>query len=379
MTSDRIQSLHASDWQGVFYVTGGGSGLLQQLLTTAGASATVLEATIPYSVPALASLIGRVESSVDGRVAGALGMEGFARALALAPDFAPDLGDRGIDARSERLFGFGLSAALSTKRERRGEDRAHMSVQTHDATHKLAVTLSKDAHRQAQEAQVSDLALAFLQQTLLGLESEWPRDATIAMQSVKASPDLAQLSFGERRTLCASAQSEPPKALLCGAFDPFHEGHQAMLDYARRHLGCDVALELSVANADKPALDYVEVERRLCALAGKGDVWLTRLPLFSQKAEAFEGITFVVGADTIVRIADARFYDNGMQREACLRRLVDTSARFLVFGRQMQGGFQTLDDLDLPPLLRDISEGVSQSDFRQDVSSTALRRDADTS
>ena len=368
MTSDRIQSLHASDWQGVFYVTGGGSGLLQQLFTKAGASATLLEAAVPYSGPALASLIGKVESSVDDRVAGALGMKGFARASELAGDAQP-----------RHLFGFGLSAALATTRERRGDDRAHMSVQTRDATHRLSVTLSKDGHREAQEAQVSGLALALLQQTLLGVDPEWPQDVTISMQSAKASPKLVELAFGERRTLSASAHSEPPKAILCGAFDPFHEGHQAMLDHARHRLGCGVALELSIANADKPVLDYVEVEHRLRALAGKGDVWLTRLPLFWQKAEAFEGVTFVVGADTIVRIADARFYENHAQREACFRRFADASARFLVFGRQMQGGFQTLDDLDLPPLLRALSESVSQSDFREDVSSTALRTGADTS
>ena len=45
--SDRAASLHQSPWQGVFYVTGGGTLLLSELLTTPGASATVLDARVP--------------------------------------------------------------------------------------------------------------------------------------------------------------------------------------------------------------------------------------------------------------------------------------------------------------------------------------------
>ncbi len=363
-----MQALHASGWQGALYVTGGGSGLVPQLLTIPGASATVLEATVPYSESALESLIGKVGASVNSRISGALGMKGFARARELAGD-----------APSARLFGFGLTAALATNRKRRGEDRAHMSVQTLDATHKLTIRLVKGVHRQAQEKTVSDIALAFLQQTLLDLEPVLPGDAMIETRSAKANPELVDLTFGERAKFCAGGQGALPEALFCGAFDPFHQGHQAMLDYASHRLGCAVALELCIANADKAALDYVEVERRIEALSGKGDLWLTRLPLFSQKAEAFAGVTFVVGVDTMARIADARFYESSARRTESFKLLAERSVRFLVFGRHMQSGFQTLADLSLPKSLRALAEGVSQSEFRQDISSTSLRTDNEAS
>ena len=52
--SERAVRLHESPWQGVFYVTGGGTLLLSELLTTPGASATVLDARVPYAAAALA-------------------------------------------------------------------------------------------------------------------------------------------------------------------------------------------------------------------------------------------------------------------------------------------------------------------------------------
>ena len=352
----------------MFCVTGGGSGLLRDLLTTPGASASVLEATLPYSAPALEARIGKVSSSVDERVAGALGMKALERAIALA---------QARDASHEALFGFGLTAALETGRRRRGENRAHMSLQTSSLTHKLSVKLAKGAGRQAEEALVSDLALEFLCHALLGdgaFRAASRRGEIVSSRLATADQPLTELVLGARQALCVQRREDPPKALLCGAFDPFHEGHRAMLDEAAERLGCDVALELCIVNADKPPLDFVEIERKVEGLAGKGDLWLTRLPLFSQKADAFAGATFVVGADTMARIGDLRFYRNADERAASLQRLAAQGTRFLVFGRAVQGSFQTLADLDIPESLRALSDGVPECGFRHDISSTVLRK-----
>ena len=51
--------LHQSPWQGVLHITGGGASLLTDMLSTPGASATVLEAKVPYAGAALADLLGR--------------------------------------------------------------------------------------------------------------------------------------------------------------------------------------------------------------------------------------------------------------------------------------------------------------------------------
>ena len=56
--TQRARLLHDADWQGVFYLTGGGTSFLEEVLTTAGASRTVLDVRIPYASGALAEMLG---------------------------------------------------------------------------------------------------------------------------------------------------------------------------------------------------------------------------------------------------------------------------------------------------------------------------------
>ena len=97
-------------------------------------------------------------------------------------------------------------------------------------------------------------------------------------------------------------------------------------------------------NVDKPPLDFIEIDRRVAAVRSRTrSVWLSRAPHFSEKAELFPGATFVVGADTIARIGDPRYYGG---QEAAMRRpsrdIAAHGCRFLVFGRPVDGAFRTL-------------------------------------
>ena len=101
---------------------------------------------------------------------------------------------------------------------------------------------------------------------------------------------------------------------------------------------------------------------------------ITRAPTFVEKAELFPGATFVVGADTMVRIAEPRYY-GGDDRGGTMRDLIARQGcRFLVFGRKVAGRFQSLGDLVLPAALRALCDEVPEAEFREDVSSTELRQ-----
>jgi hypothetical protein len=91
-----------------------------------------------------------------------------------------------------------------------------------------------------------------------------------------------------------------------------------------------------------------------------------------------------VGADTIARIGEHRYYDDGLSCEQAINKIVASGCRFLVFGRamdaQLQTGcgdaameFQGLEDLQIPDQLREICEGVSEQEFRWDLSSRQQR------
>ena len=104
-------------------------------------------------------------------------------------------------------------------------------------------------------------------------------------------------------------------------------------------------------------------------------MWITRLPTFEEKSRAFPGVTFVVGTDTLRRIAESRYY--GSDAAACrraLERIAERGCRFLVFGRDPGEGFVALGDLALPEPLPSICREVTAEQFREDVSSTEIRK-----
>ena len=137
--------------------------------------------------------------------------------------------------------------------------------------------------------------------------------------------------------------------ILSGAFNPLHAGHRRMAKTAEEMLGLPTAMEISILNVDKPALDYLEIDRRLGQFPPEQAVWLTRAATFEDKSRLFPGATFVVGVDTLRRIADPRYYGNDRSvMVQSLQRIIARNCRFLVFGRALGSSFIRLSDLDLP-------------------------------
>ena len=151
-----------------------------------------------------------------------------------------------------------------------------------------------------------------------------------------------------------------------------------MARIASEIIGFPVHFELTVQNADKPPLDYLDLKRRLERFEPEDKVWLTRADIFANKAELFPGVVFVVGADTIKRIGKTRFY-GGSDEELtnAIGQFQKTGCRFLVFGRQGEEGFETVRNLSIPPALCVLCQEVPESQFRLDVSSTELRATED--
>ena len=168
---------------------------------------------------------------------------------------------------------------------------------------------------------------------------------------------------------------ETRRVIFSGAFNPVHEGHRRMIRLAGEIIGRPVELELPILNADKPPLDYHELRRRLDQFNPDQAVWLTRSATFVEKSRLFPGTTFVVGADTLARIAEPRFYGGQpTARDAALAEFARRGCRFLVFGRDTGAGFRSRSDLNLPEQLISLCTDIPASQFRADISSTELRR-----
>lgn len=373
-----VRQIHASGRQLVLAATGGGSGAVSALCGVPGASRSVLEAVVPYSAAALiAWLQAQPEQSCSDRTGRTMAMAAYMRARRLTGDAAC-------------IVGVGCTASLASDRPKRGEHRIHVAWQSEASTHTAGIVLAKDRRSRAEEEDLATTLILNAVAQACSLADELPLQLLDGEQVhydwCHAPPAWQDLWAGRTRALAVGGppSAAPPRAIFSGAFNPRHSGHEQIAVVAAELLGVPVEWELPVFNADKPPLDYLEVRNRLAQHPVEQPIWLTRAPTFAEKAVLFPGATFIVGADTIVRIAEPRFYGGDERaRDAAIEQLARQGCHFLVFGRIVSnaGGeatksgreFLTLSQLALPPALRALCREVPAEQFRADISSTQLR------
>jgi nicotinic acid mononucleotide adenylyltransferase/nicotinamide mononucleotide (NMN) deamidase PncC len=370
-----IERIHASGWRCVIAVTGGGSRAISDLLTVPGASASVLEAIVPYSAAALDEWLGGpIDQACSEPAARAMAMAAFERARRLS------------DAAPRWLSGIGATASLATNRPKRGPHRVHVAWQSAKATVAYSCELEKGARsRDEEETLAARLVLHAVAESCAGVVkapgAPSPSEP-ITRREQRAPTAWTELLLGERELLqvlsgeaASAAAANTPPLVFPGAFNPLHAGHRRMAQIAAERVGCPVTLELAIKNVDKPSLDFIEIADRLAQLA-EYPVILSRAATFAEKAMLLPGAVFIVGADTLDRIGAARYYGGNVERrDAAVAAIADHDCHFLVFGRKTHGEFRTLAQLvDLPTPLRKLCNEIPASEFRDDVSSTELRQ-----
>ena len=369
---DIVDRIHNSPRQAVLAVAGAGSQAVAWLLGRPGASRTVLEALVPYGPNSMMDFLGfEPEQAVSQDTARSMAKAAYRRGQRLSPANAP-------------VVGLACTAAIATDRVRRGQHRCHVAVWDDAGWTAYDLRLEKGRRdREAEEDIASRLALLALAAACgiretpdLGLT---PDDSLETIEHPHSHP-LERLLCGEAGFVTVNpggdmtVERPAPAALLPGSFNPLHQGHEALVQAATRILGADVGYELSVVNVDKPTLTAKETEGRVSQFRGRGAVVLTRADTYHKKAVLFPGCTFVIGWDTAVRLVEPRYY--GGDQSAMTAALLDIWAlgcRFLVAGRQIEGSYRTLADVGVPQGLEGLFQGIPESVFRLDISSTALR------
>ncbi|MBI1309910.1 hypothetical protein GC176_01280 [bacterium] len=379
MTASRdiIRQIHSAPARLVIAVTGGGSAAISRLLEVPGASATVLDAAVPYSPAALDDWLGHwPDSSCSRETALAMATVAWWRARGLARRSGADV---------ENCLGIACTASLVSDRPKRGDHRCWIAIETATHSRIVSLTLNKGQRdRHNEESLVADLILQSIAECcgisdpeLLALHG----DETVLMDVERLTTDVANVRTGVESHIWSLPDGSlsdtvpaRPAGLLSGAFNPLHCGHRGMRTAAEELLDGPVYFELPVVNADKPPLDCFAIEERRRQFFDV-PVVLTSAPRFVDKAHLFPETTFVIGFDTAQRIIDPRFY-GGTEAAMCesLAAIDSLGCRFLVAGRVVEGVYHSLSDLPLPEGFEELFTEIPEDRFREDVSSTDLRK-----
>mgnify|MGYP000108758121 FL=1 len=131
--------------------------------------------------------------------------------------------------------------------------------------------------------------------------------------------------------------------------------------------------EICAKNADKPPLTFYEIKRTLDQFQDNESWMLTSAGRFSEKAKMFPNSVFIIGADTLMRVFDEKFYKNYKDMIEHIDRFNDHNINFLVFGRKVGKRFISLKEITIPEVIKDRCTGFEEGTFRDDISSTELR------
>lgn len=371
-----VEAIHSTPTQAVIYLSGGASQALGLLMSVPGASNTVLECLVPYSRMSMIQLLGKVPNQFGSRqTAEDMALLAYNRALKISKPGSP-------------VLGVGFTGSLATSRPKLGDHRFHLSTRTSNRHWVSTVTLAKGLRNREQEERVSSHVL------LKAVADACKVPATFVSELTEDEvPDECEEHFDEDQELeqllsgiiCfkvypfsteTDRSDKERRIILSGSFNPLHEGHVKLLEVAASILGDGYrCFELSAVNADKPPLTVSQIKDRVKQFEKVGKtVIISNQPYFYKKAELFPGSAFVIGADTLARLINPKYYggDHGNMVET-LAGCKRTGTVFLVGGRNVDGVFKVLEDFEIPEDLRDMFIPIPPESFRMDISSTEIR------
>jgi hypothetical protein len=364
--------------------TGAGGDVVGDLARLPGSSAIYAGGTFPYAMEQTTQRLGyEPPRFVSGEVS-----EGLANDAYLEAQRTFLMRTANSEAPLPRFIGVGLTAAIASNRERRGEDAVWISIRTPDALRTGKFLFRKDfgdEMRARHNSAVTEIALNLLAETVGA--SQIPLDPNLITEGLTAeglcilktvTPDEVQLDspmiFAPNGGATSLEYLDPERHLIYpGSFRGFHCGHDLVARAAAQATRKQPVLEISTSNAQKAGIDADEVARRLVGVRGRYAVAVVQASLFKEKSLLYpEGMNFALGYDIAAGLVDPKYYGGNAEGvEAVMNLFRERGNVFWVLGRRGEDNiFRSFEQIPGIDSYADLFKPLYGA---LDVSSTQLR------
>lgn len=333
--------------------TGAGAGFQNHLWSLPGASSYLIGAAFPYAPEDTDEFLGfKPERYCSAETALDMAMGAYYRAY--TPDGAPPIG-------------IGLTASVASQKAHRGDHRVFAAWFSDQGHQVLGLTLPKregEGPRLSDGKTADDLALIVLLHACNNSQSS----------RFQVECESAEERFFKRPYFRAVGTREgsptPSKdlTLFPGAFNPPHEGHLGMADNFEREFGRKAAFAITYNPPHKEPLTVADMLKRAKLLRGRDRLFTKDDPLYIDKARAFPGASFLIGADAVERMYDAAWCED----PAVLSREFDSLGTwFYVAERKLADRYINIHTIICNPLYEGFPGQAIRG--RWDISSSEIR------
>lgn len=357
-----IKKIHQSPFKVTIVSSGGGTEAISSLLQVPGASNTILESYIPYAKESMDAYLNKKPDHYCS----------MQTCLSMAANAYKSCSKIASETKSKYLIGISITASLATTYTKIGDHKFYIVLQTSSYTKSVACILEKNTRSRKEEEELIANYVMHLLGEACGIKVDKPSHSEdVDISKTNAEKSWVKLLNNEVNYV--SSSKSKPELIFPGSFNPLHEGHIRMRDLAEKKTGMQTTFEICAKNADKPPLTFQEIKRTLDQF-DENDSWvMTSAGRFSEKAEMFPNSVFIIGADTLLRVFDEKFYSSNKDMNEHVERFNDHNIHFLVFGRKVNDKFISLEDINIPAKIRSRCTGFNEGSFRDDISSTEIR------
>lgn len=333
--------------------TGAGAGFQNLLWRVPGASSYLIGGAFPYAPEETDAFLGfKPERYCSAETALDMAMEAYYRAY--APDGAPPIG-------------IGLTASVASLKAHRGDHRVFAAWFSDQGHQVLGMTLPKNVgedFRQQDGKDADDLAV-------IALLHACNNSSSTRFKVECESPETRFFKhpyFRFNGTREATPTPSKDLTLFPGAFNPPHEGHLGMASNCERQTGRKVTFAITYNPPHKDAITVADMLKRAKLLGGRDLLFTKDDPLYIDKARAFPGASFLIGADAVERMYDAAWCED----PATLTREFDSLGTwFYVAERKGADRFIRFHDIVCNPIYDGFPGQAIHG--RWDISSTEVR------